>query len=138
MLKRRPCENSGAHVFAQLKEWKRVAKRDTRVSLMALRDPRAPWHVKALAALTALYTISPIDLVPDFLPLHGIIDDLVVIPLAIALMVHLIPMPLKAELQERAEAAMATKRPHSRLPEVVIAVCVVGIASVVAWLIWFR
>jgi len=125
-------------VLSQLREWKRVAKRDTRVSLMALRDPRAPWHVKALAALTAIYTISPVDLVPDFLPLHGIVDDLVVIPLAIALMVHLIPMPLKVELQERAEAAMANKRPHSRIPELLIAICLVGIASVIAWLIWFR
>ena len=125
-------------MLSQLREWKRVAKRDTRVSLMALRDPRAPWHVKALAALTAIYTISPVDLVPDFLPLHGIIDDLVVIPLAIALMVHLIPVPLKAELHERAEAAMANKRPHSRIPELLIAICLVGIASVIAWLIWFR
>jgi hypothetical protein len=53
-------------------------------------------------------------------------------------MVHSSPCPSKAELHERAEAAMANKRPHSRIPELLIAICLVGIASVIAWLIWFR
>jgi uncharacterized membrane protein YkvA (DUF1232 family) len=125
-------------VFEQLREWRRISKRDTRVSYLALRDPRAPWYVKALAAAMAVYVLSPVDLIPDFLPLHGIIDDIIVVPVAIALMVRLIPMPLKAELQEKAEARMAEKRPHSHIGEAIIIFCLVGIAAIVVWLIWFR
>ncbi len=125
-------------MFEQLQGWKHTARRDTRVSYMALRDPRAPWYVKALAAAAAIYAISPVDILPDFIPLHGILDDLVVIPLAIMMMVRLIPEPLKAELQQTAEARMAVKRPHSHVGEVIIAVCVLGIAAIVSWLVWFR
>jgi len=105
---------------------------------MALRDPRAPWYVKALAAAAAIYAISPVDILPDFIPLHGILDDLVVIPLAIMMMVRLIPEPLKAELKQTAEARMAVKRPHSHVGEAIIIVCVLGIAAIVSWLVWFR
>ena len=129
---------SVAHVFEQLQEWKRVAKRDTRVSYMALRDPRTPWHVKALAAVMALHAISPVDIIPDVIPLHGVLDDVLVIPLAIALMVHLLPTPLKTELQSEAEAHMAVKRPRRHIAEVVILICVLGIAGVTSWLVWFR
>jgi len=125
-------------VFEQLKEWKRVAKRDARVSYMALRDPRAPWYVKALAAVMALYAVSPVDIIPDVIPLHGVLDDVLVIPLTIALMVRLLPTSLKAELQAHAEARMSAKRPSRHIAEVVILVCVVGIAGVVSWLVWFR
>jgi uncharacterized membrane protein YkvA (DUF1232 family) len=124
-------------VFEQLREWKRTAKRDIRVAYMALRDPRAPWYVKALAAGAAIYAVSPFDLLPDFIPFHGAVDDVIVIPLAVALMVHLIPLPLKAELREKAEARMAEKRSHSHVGEAIAIVCVVGIAVIVVWLIWF-
>ena len=125
-------------MFEELREWKRIAKRDTSVSYLALRDPRAPLYVKALAAAMAVYALSPIDLIPDFLPFHGIVADILVVPLVIALMVRLIPMPLKAELQEEVETRMAEKRPHSHVAEAIIIFCVVGIAGVVSWLIWFR
>ncbi len=105
---------------------------------MALRDPRAPWCVKALAVVAVLYVVSPFDLLPDFIPFHGALDDIVVIPLAVAMMVHLIPLPLKAELQEKAEARMAERGPRNRLGEAIILFCLVGIAAVIAWLIWGR
>jgi uncharacterized membrane protein YkvA (DUF1232 family) len=124
-------------VFERLREWKQTARRDARVSYLALRDSRTPWHIKALAAVAALYALTPFDVVPDLIPLHGIIDDIIVIPVAVAMLVRLLPMPLRAELEAEAEARMAAKRPHSRLPELIIAVCVLGIAGVVAWLLWF-
>ena len=125
-------------MFEQLREWKRTAKRDTLVSWLALRDPRAPWYVKAVAAAMALYTISPIDIIPDLIPFHGLLDDVVLIPAAIALMVRLIPIPLKAELTEKAEARIAAKPPHSHIGEAIIIFCLVGITVVVVWLVWFR
>jgi uncharacterized membrane protein YkvA (DUF1232 family) len=128
----------GRAVFKKLREWKRTAKRDALVSWLALRDARAPWYVKAVAAAAALYAISPIDIIPDLIPFHGLLDDVVVIPLAIAMMVRLIPIPLRDELTQKADARIAAKRPRSRVPEAIIIICVVGIAVVVAWLIWFR
>ncbi|MFW6056776.1 MAG: YkvA family protein [Chloroflexota bacterium] len=125
-------------MFRRLKEWKETAKRNTTVSYLAVRDPRTPWRIKAIAAAMALYVISPIDAIPDFIPFHGVVDDLLVIPLAIAMMVHLIPTQLRDELEERAEIRMATKSLGRRIAEVVIIVCLVGIAAVIAWLIWFR
>ncbi len=124
-------------MFEQLRTWKRAARRDTRVSYLALRDSRTPWYVKALAAVAALYALTPFDVLPDFIPFHGLVDDIVVIPLAIAAMVRLIPMPLRAEFEAEAEARMAAKRPHSRVAELIIVVCILGIAGVVAWLLWF-
>ena len=75
---------------------------------------------------------------PDLILFGGVVDDLVVIPFAIALMVHLIPEPLRAELRQRVEVRMAENRPHSHIPEAIAILCVVGIAAIVSWLIWFR
>ncbi len=90
------------------------------------RDSRTPWYVKALAAVAALYALTPFDVLPDFIPFHGLVDDIVVIPLAIAAMVRLIPMPLRTEFEAEAEARMAAKRPHSRVAELIIVVCILG------------
>ena len=125
-------------MFRRLNEWKHTARRNTTVSYLAVRDSRTPWHVKAVAALMALYVISPIDAIPEFIPLHGIVDDLLVIPLAVAMMVRLIPPQLKAELEAQAEIRMATKSLARRIAEIIIIVCLVGIAAVFVWLIWFR
>ncbi|MBN1151670.1 MAG: DUF1232 domain-containing protein [Dehalococcoidia bacterium] len=125
-------------MLEQLTELKKTAKRDTIVSWMALRDERAPWYVKAVAAAMAIYTISPVDVVPDLIPFSGILDDALVIPAAIALMVRLIPTPLRAELTARAEERIATKRPHSHVGEAIIIFCIVGITAIIAWLVWFR
>ena len=125
-------------MFEQLKEWKHMAKRDAQVSYLALRDPRAPWYIKALAVATAVYALSPIDIIPDFIPFAGVIDDIIVIPVAIVLMVRLIPMPLKTELQEEAEFRMASKRPRSRVKVAVVTLVVVGLVVLVVWLVWFR
>ena len=125
-------------MFEQLKEWKRIAKRDTQVSYLALRDPRAPWYIKALAAAMAAYALSPIDIIPDFIPFAGVIDDIIVIPLAIVLMVRLIPTPLKTELQDAVELRMASKRPRSRVKVAIVTLLVVGLVVLAVWLMWFR
>ena len=87
-------------------------KTDVHALYLASRDPRVPWHAKAVAAATAAYAISPIDLIPDFIPVLGQLDDLVVVPLGLALAIRLIPKHLFAE--HRAEAARQSankKRP---------------------------
>jgi uncharacterized membrane protein YkvA (DUF1232 family) len=92
-----------------LEAWKRRArglKRDTYALYLAARDPRVPWYTKALALCVVGYALSPIDLIPDFIPILGYLDDLILVPLGIALVVRLTPGYVLAESRERAQAAM--------------------------------
>jgi uncharacterized membrane protein YkvA (DUF1232 family) len=100
------------------KRWARIIKRDGHALYLAARDPRVPWYVKALAVAIAAYAFSPIDLVPDFIPLFGILDELVLLPAGIALIVWLTPPAIMAEHRLAADAA--AERPVSRTAAVVI------------------
>ena len=72
-------------------------------ALAGRRDKRTPWYAKLIALLVAGYAISPIDLIPDFIPVLGYLDDVIIVPLGIMLAVRLIPKPLMAELREQAQ-----------------------------------
>jgi uncharacterized membrane protein YkvA (DUF1232 family) len=71
--------------------------------LIAFRDPRTPWYAKGLIALVAAYALSPIDLIPDFIPVFGALDDLILIPAGIALAVRMIPPPVMADSRKTAQ-----------------------------------
>ena len=104
-----------------LADWKRRArelKTDTYALYLACRDPRVPWYAKLLAAAVVAYAFSPIDLIPDFVPILGYLDDLIIVPLGIALAVKLIPAPILDECRLQARAAMA--RPTNWLAAAVI------------------
>ncbi len=73
------------------KSWSRSIKRDVVALWLAARDPRVPWYAKAVAAMVAAYALSPIDLIPDFIPVLGYLDDLLIVPLGIMAAVKLIP-----------------------------------------------
>lgn len=90
-----------------LKQWARTIRRDVVALWLAARDPRMPWYAKAVAGLVAAYALSPIDLIPDFIPILGYLDDLIIVPLGILLAIRLIPSELLCEL--RAEAATRSK-----------------------------
>jgi uncharacterized membrane protein YkvA (DUF1232 family) len=94
------------------KQWARTIKRDVHAVWLAARDPRTPWLAKALALFVAAYAVSPIDLIPDFIPVIGYLDDLIIVPLGIMLVVRLIPPEVMAEHREAADKA--TERPVSR------------------------
>jgi uncharacterized membrane protein YkvA (DUF1232 family) len=97
--------------FERLRQWAHTLRRDVLALYLAARDPRVPWYAKAVAACVAVYALSPIDLIPDFLPLLGYLDDLVIVPLGIWLAIRLIPPSL---LAEHRQAAMAQQpRPMS-------------------------
>lgn len=103
------------------KQWARTIKRDVHAVWLAARDPRTPWFAKVLALAVAAYAISPIDLIPDFIPIIGYLDDLIIVPLGIMLVVRLIPSELMDEHREA--ASKAPERPVSRVAAgVVIAV----------------
>jgi uncharacterized membrane protein YkvA (DUF1232 family) len=89
-------------IMRSLKRWAHAIKRDVVALWLAARDPRIPWFAKAVAGALAAYALSPIDLIPDFVPVLGYLDDLIVLPLGIFLAVKLIPADLMGEF--RAEA----------------------------------
>jgi uncharacterized membrane protein YkvA (DUF1232 family) len=74
-------------MFDKLRGWARGIKRDVMALWLAARDPRTPWYAKAVAATVAAYALSPIDLIPDFIPVLGYLDDLIIVPLGIVLAV---------------------------------------------------
>ena len=96
----------------EARNWARTIKRDAHAVYLAARDPRTPWYVKALALCVAGYAFSPIDLIPDFIPVLGLLDDVIIVPLGILAVVALIPPGIMAE--HRQAAALAATRPVSR------------------------
>lgn len=91
------------------------------------RDPRTPLHVRALAVLVAAYALSPIDLIPDVIPVIGYLDDVILIPLGLALVVRMTPPDLIAAASER--ALQAAKKPTSRIA----AACIIAVWLAVLW-----
>ena len=88
-----------------LKRWARALKRDVIALWLAARDPRVPLAAKLVAGAVAAYALSPIDLIPDFIPVLGYLDDLLIVPAGIWLALRLIPAELMAELRARATHA---------------------------------
>jgi len=117
-----------------LKAWARTLRRDVHALYLAGRDPRVSWYAKAVAALVAAYAASPIDLIPDFIPVLGYLDDVVLLPLGILLAIRLIPPTILAE--HRRAAARAQGRPVSAIAAGVIAVIWIAAAALSAWLSW--
>ncbi|MEO5494494.1 MAG: YkvA family protein [Sphingomonas sp.] len=114
-----------------LKRWARMLKRDVVALWLAARDPRVPWMAKAVAGGVAAYALSPIDLIPDVIPVLGYLDDLLIVPAGIWLAVRMIPPELMAEFRGAA-AARATK-PVSRRAAVVIVGLWLGAAVLAVW-----
>ncbi|WP_436109379.1 YkvA family protein [Neorhizobium tomejilense] len=98
--------------LAGMKGWAKRLKRDVLALWLAARDRRVPWHAKLVAGAIAAYALSPIDLIPDFIPVLGYLDDLLIVPLGIVLAIRLVPAPLMSEF--RATAERWAERPTSR------------------------
>lgn len=112
-------------MLSQLKVWARAIKTDVHAAYLAARDPRVPWLAKILAVAVTAYALSPIDLIPDFVPVLGYLDDLLIVPFGIWLVVRLIPGEVMAEY--RVKAREAGKRPISKAG--MTAIIVLWIAS---------
>ncbi len=109
-------------------------KRTALTVYFAARDPRMPWGLRALALFAAAYAFSPIDLIPDFIPVLGLLDDLILVPLLVALVIRLAPAEVIASARARAEAG--TDRPTSRAAAlVIVGIWILGIASLAYW-VW--
>lgn len=99
-----------------IKSWQaaaRALRRDGFALYLALRHPQTPWYAKLAAAGVVAYALSPIDLIPDFIPVVGYLDDLILLPLAIVIVRRLIPASVMAECREQADSRL--DRPVSRI-----------------------
>jgi uncharacterized membrane protein YkvA (DUF1232 family) len=121
-------------IRARVLDWARAVKRDVVALWIAGRDPRTPWYAKAVAASVAAYALSPIDLIPDFVPVLGYLDDVIIVPLGIALAVYFIPDRLMAEF--RAEVERRSERPRSLAGAVAIGALWVAAALLLIFLFW--
>jgi uncharacterized membrane protein YkvA (DUF1232 family) len=110
--------NNPKELMLRVKTWAHALRRDAHALLLASRDPRVPWAVKLLALAVAGYALSPIDLVPDFIPVLGYLDDLIIVPLGIWLVIALIPEDVMREYRAMASAAAA--RPVSKAAAIII------------------
>jgi uncharacterized membrane protein YkvA (DUF1232 family) len=97
----------------KLRERARHLKRETYALYLAYHDPRVPWYAKAVCACTVGYALSPIDLIPDFIPVLGYLDDLVIVPAGLALAIMLIPNDVMCECRSKAEERMSQKGPRN-------------------------
>ncbi|MEO6013430.1 MAG: YkvA family protein [Devosia sp.] len=122
-------------LIANLKALAKALKRDVVALWIAARDPRTPWYAKFLAGAVAAYALSPIDLIPDFIPVLGYLDDLLIVPVGILIVVRLIPPPLMEEY--RAEAVKRDK-PVSRVGLTFIIFVWIALATVAGWAIYRR
>lgn len=119
-------------MFARLKERVRHLKGETFALYLAARHPGTPWYAKAFVAGVVAYAFSPIDLIPDFIPVLGYLDDLILVPLGIAIAIRMIPPAVLADCRVRAQAMMADGAPSSRTAAIVIIGIWILIAALLA------
>lgn len=116
--------------MGRLRDWARALKRNLAVLHLGLRDARVPLAAKAVGALVLAYALSPIDLIPDFIPVLGLLDDLLIVPAGIWLALRLIPKEVVADLRAAAESLP----PLARIWP--MALVIVAIWALVGWAAW--
>ena len=120
--------------MARLRAWAEAIKRDVVALYIAGRDPRVPWYVKLAAVAVAAYALSPIDLIPDFIPVLGYLDEVIILPVALFLVIKMNPAPLMAEFRE--EAQRRAERPTSRAGAVLIVAIWIAAFVLAVWAFW--
>lgn len=120
--------------LSRVRDWARRIKRDGVMLWFACRDPRTPWWLKAMALGVVAYALSPIDLVPDFIPVLGFLDDVILLPVLIWLIVRCLPEGLQEDCRRQADAWMATHhaKPVSRAGLVLVLL----VWGLLAWALW--
>lgn len=115
-----------------LRAWARGIKRDLTAIYLATKDPRMPWYAKALAVIVVAYALSPIDLIPDFIPVLGYLDDVILVPAGLLLVVWLMPDGLMAECKAKADAM--GRAPANRAAAIVVVV--LWVMAAIALTVW--
>lgn len=118
-----------SRTLERLKRWARRFKAEIYALYLAYRDPRVPMHARVFAAIVVAYAFSPIDLIPDPIPVLGYLDDLILVPLGVALAVRLIPPPVLAECRERARRSAGEVGPKGRAAAVAVVTVWLALAA---------
>lgn len=118
---------------ARLRSWSRSLKAETHALYLAVRDPRTPWYAKALGIWIVAYALSPIDLIPDFIPVLGYLDDILIVPAGLWAVRGLIPRDVLAESRERARTATII---HSRKAAAIIVTIWLAALALTSVLVW--
>lgn len=118
----------------RLKQWAKALRREAHALYLAARDPRTPWLAKVLALAIAAYALSPIDLIPDFIPVLGLLDEVILLPLAIAGVLKLVPRAVMDDC--RARAAEAAARPVSRAAAAAMVLVWIVALGLSGWFAW--
>jgi uncharacterized membrane protein YkvA (DUF1232 family) len=117
----------------RLRTWARGITRDVHALYLAARDPRVPWYAKVVAIAVAAYALSPIDLIPDFIPVIGYLDDLLIVPLGILLAVKLVPADLMAEFRASAVSPDRERVLGKVGATIIVLLWALGIALAALW-----
>ena len=120
--------------MGRLRDWARTLKREILALWLVSRDPRTPWPAKVLAVVVVGYALSPIDLIPDFIPVLGYLDDVILLPIGIWLVLKLVPPELMAEL--RVKAAEIAERPVNHAAAVLIVAIWLLSAGLLGWALY--
>ena len=119
--------------IGRLKRWALRLKVEVYALYLAYKDPRVPWYARAFAAVVVAYAFSPIDLIPDPIPVLGHLDDLVIIPLGVALAIRMISTTVLVECRQ--EARDAKDRPVSRVAAMVVVAVWISLTALAVWLV---
>lgn len=120
--------------ISSLRAWAKELKQQTLVVYFAARDTRTPRWVRLLALFVAAYALSPIDLIPDFIPVLGYLDDLIIVPLGLELVLRLVPREVMLTAQEK--AGIAVDRPVSRaMAATILAIWAVALGVLGLWVL---
>jgi uncharacterized membrane protein YkvA (DUF1232 family) len=120
-------------LIAALKNRAVALKREAYALYIAARDPRVPWYAKVFMGLVLAHTFSPIDLIPDFIPVLGYLDDLIVVPLGIALALKMIPAEVMIDARRQAEELLRQGKPISRAGAIMVIAIWLIIITAVVW-----
>jgi uncharacterized membrane protein YkvA (DUF1232 family) len=123
-------------VVERLKARAKMLKTQTHALYLAQGDPRCPWYARAVAIATVAYAVSPIDLIPDPIPVIGYLDDLVIIPAGFWLALRLVPADVMADARHAAESASDDMGAAGRAAAVVVIGIWVAAAVLIAWTVW--
>jgi uncharacterized membrane protein YkvA (DUF1232 family) len=129
-------QTAGTTRLARWRQWARGLKREVYTLYLAYRDPRVPWYARVVAGVVVAYAFSPIDLIPDFIPILGYLDDLLLVPLGIALAIRLIPPTVLAESRSAAAARLADGKPTNRVMAALIVALWLALAALSIALLW--
>jgi len=132
-------KNSPSSLIERLKAWVKKLHNETYALYFAARDPRVPWYAKALAAFVVAHTFSPIDLIPDFIPVLGFLDDLIITPVGLWLAIRMIPPEVMQDARRQAAEQLLNGKIISKAGLVMVIAIWLLLAGAAIWLLsrWF-